>query len=87
MIDFLDDDVPTKTDVKFWPNTLPDREGQPPRLLYIARPANQAELDIHQLASKADTFNIQAKPTVIEEGMTAGMRLRACSRSSQTSHN
>ena len=74
-IDFMVENVPVKTDVKFWPNTLPDPEAGPARKPYIARPANQAELDIHQLASQADTFNITVSPATIEEGMTAGMRL------------
>ena len=37
--------------------------------------AHQPELDIHDIASKADVYNIGTSPKVIEEGMTAGMEL------------
>jgi hypothetical protein len=35
----------------------------------------QPELDIHEIASKAEVYNIQTDPKVIEEGMNAGLEL------------
>jgi hypothetical protein len=35
----------------------------------------QPELDLHGIASKAEVYNIQTDPKVIEEGMAAGMEL------------
>jgi hypothetical protein len=36
---------------------------------------HQPELDIHGIASKADVYNLQTNPKIIEEGMNAGMEL------------
>jgi hypothetical protein len=71
---FDGDDVPQKVDAKFVHNTLPDTAGGP-RKPYTLRPANQAVLDVHQIASKAEVFDIKTAPAVIEEGANAFFKL------------
>jgi hypothetical protein len=41
----------------------------------ILKAVHQPELDIHGIASKADVYNIQTSPKVIEDGLTAGIEL------------
>ena len=41
----------------------------------LIKAVHQPELDIHEIASKADVYNIGTSPKVIEEGLTAGMEL------------
>ena len=62
----------TKHDVvaKFVPNHLP--EAKKP---YTLRAVFQPELDVHGLASKADVYNIDTDPKVIEEGFNAACTL------------
>jgi hypothetical protein len=71
---FDGDDVLQKVDAKFVHNTLPDT-AEGPRKPYILRPANQAVLDVHQVASKAEVLNITTSPQIIEEGANAYFRL------------
>jgi hypothetical protein len=42
---------------------------------YYLRAQFQPELDVHGIASKAEVYNIETDPKVIEEGMNAGMEL------------
>ena len=42
---------------------------------YYLKAVHQPELDIHDIASKAEVYNIATSPKVIEEGMNAGMEL------------
>jgi len=69
-IDFKVKDVIHKIAVKFIHAFLPDAKKP-----YYLKAAHQPELDIHDIASKADVYNIGTSPKVIEEGMTAGMEL------------
>jgi hypothetical protein len=69
-IDFTVKDVMHRIVVKFIQAFLP--EAKKP---YNLRAVHQPELDIHGIASKADVYNIQTSPKVIEEGLTAGMEL------------
>jgi len=69
-IDFMVSDVLHRIQVKFIHAFLP--EAKKP---YNLKAVHQPELDIHGIASKADVYNIQTSPKVIEEGLTAGMEL------------
>jgi hypothetical protein len=69
-LDFIVKDVIHKITVKFVHAFLPDAKKP-----YNLRAVFQPELDIHGLASKADVYNIETSPKVIEEGLNAGMEL------------
>jgi hypothetical protein len=69
-IDFNVNDVMHRIVVKFIHAFLP--EAKKP---YNLKAVHQPELDIHGVASKADVYNIGTSAKVIEEGLTAGMRL------------
>jgi len=69
-IDFDVKDVIHKIAVKFVHAFLP--EAKKP---YYLKAAHQPELDIHEIASKADVYNIGTSPKVIEEGLEAGFIL------------
>ena len=69
-IDFKVKDVMHNIVAKFVHAFLP--EAKKP---YNLRAVHQEELDIHGIASKADVYNLQTSPKVIEEGMNAGMEL------------
>jgi hypothetical protein len=69
-IDFKVKDIMHSVYVKFVHAFLP--EAKKP---YYLKTVHQPELDIHGIASKADVYNIQTSPKVIEEGLTAGMEL------------
>jgi hypothetical protein len=63
-------DVLHKVAVKFTRATLPNAKKP-----YTLRTAHQYELDIHDVASKAEVYNISVSPKVIETGLTAGLAL------------
>jgi hypothetical protein len=65
-IDFTLKEVLHKVTAKFIPAYLP--EAKKP---YNLRAVLQPELDIHGVASKAEVYNIEADPKVIEEGFIA----------------
>jgi hypothetical protein len=65
-IDFTLKDVLHKVAAKFTPAYLP--EAKKP---YNPRAVLQPELDVHGVASKADVYNIEADPRMIEEGFNA----------------
>ncbi|MDR1576427.1 MAG: DUF4469 domain-containing protein [Treponema sp.] len=69
-LDFTDTDVRHSIMAKFVRATLPDAE-KPYRLKAVMSPV----LDIHEVASKADVYNIETDPKVIEEGFNAASRL------------
>jgi hypothetical protein len=69
-LDFIVKDVIHKVMAKFAPAYLPDAK-KPYNLKAVLQP----ELDIHGVASKAEVYNIEADPRVIEEGFTAGCEL------------
>jgi hypothetical protein len=69
-LDFTVKDVIHKVTAKFAPAFLPDAKKP-----YNLRAVNQPELDIHGIASKAEVYNIETEPKVIEEGLTAGCEL------------
>jgi hypothetical protein len=69
-IDFTVKDVIHKIAVKFTHAFLPDAKKP-----YNLRAFHQPELGIHEIASKADVYNVTTPPKVIEEGLTAGMEL------------
>jgi hypothetical protein len=69
-IEFVVKDVIHNIIAKFVHTFLP--EAKKP---YNLRAVHQPELDIHGIASKADVYNLQTSPKVIEEGMNAGMEL------------
>jgi hypothetical protein len=69
-LDFKTKDVMHRITVKFFPAFLPKAKKP-----YNLRAVYQPELDIHDIASKAEVYNITTSPKVIEEGMTAGMEL------------
>jgi len=69
-LEFVVKDVIHNIIAKFVPSFLP--EAKKP---YNLRAVHQPELDIHGIASKADVYNMQTSPKVIEEGMNAGMEL------------
>ena len=67
-LDFTVRDVIHKITVKFVHAFLPDAKKP-----YNLRAVFQPELDIHALAGKAEVYNIETSPKVIEEGLTAAM--------------
>ncbi|MDR2731201.1 MAG: hypothetical protein LBB81_09950 [Treponema sp.] len=67
-IDFTVKNILHKIQVRFIHAFLP--EAKKP---YNLKAVHQPELDIHGIASKADVYNIQKSPKVIEDGFTAGM--------------
>jgi hypothetical protein len=69
-IDFKVKDVIHRILAKFVHAYLPD--AQKP---YNLRAALQPELDVHGIASKADVYNIETDPKVIEEGFIAACEL------------
>jgi hypothetical protein len=69
-IDFNVKDVMHRIVVKFIHAFLP--EAKKP---YNLKAVHQPELDIHGIASKAEVYNIGTSAKVIEEGLTAGMKL------------
>jgi hypothetical protein len=69
-LDFTVRDVIHKIIAKFAPAYLPDAKKP-----YNLRAVLQPELDIHGIASKAEVYNIEADPRVIEEGFTAACEL------------
>ena len=69
-IDFRVRDVMHNIAVKFVHAFLP--EAKKP---YNLKAVHQPELDIHAIASKADVYNVQTSPKVIEEGLNAGLEL------------
>jgi hypothetical protein len=75
-IDFTVKDVRHKLTAKFVPTYLPDAAGSSgTRKPYNLRAVLQQELDIHGIASKAEVYNIETDPKVIEEGLTAACEL------------
>ncbi|MDR2731377.1 MAG: DUF4469 domain-containing protein [Treponema sp.] len=69
-IDFTVKDILHRIQVRFIHAFLP--EAKKP---YNLKAVHQPELDIHGIASKADVYNIQTSPKVIEDGLTAGIEL------------
>jgi hypothetical protein len=69
-LDFTVKDVIHKVMAKFSPAFLPDAKKP-----YNLKAVFQPELDIHGIASKAEVYNIEAEPRVIEEGFTAACEL------------
>jgi hypothetical protein len=69
-LDFTVKDIIHKIMAKFTPAYLP--EAKKP---YNLRAVFQPDLDIHGIASKAEVYNIETDPKVIEEGFTAGCEL------------
>jgi hypothetical protein len=69
-IDFTLKDVLHKVTAKFTPAYLPDA-----KLPYNLRAVLQQELDVHGIASKAEVYNIEADPRMIEEGFNATCEL------------
>ena len=69
-IEFIVKDVIHNIVAKFVHTFLP--EAKKP---YNLKAMHQPELDIHGIASKADVYNLNVSPKVIEEGMNAGMEL------------
>jgi hypothetical protein len=69
-IDFDVKDVMHRIAVKFTHAFLP--EAKKP---YNLRAVHQPILGVHEIASKADVYNIGTSPQVIEEGLTRGLRL------------
>jgi hypothetical protein len=69
-IDFTPKDIKHKLTAKFVPAYLPGAKKP-----YNLRAVHQPELDIHGIASKAEVYNIETDPRVIEEGLTAACEL------------
>jgi hypothetical protein len=69
-LDFIVKDVIHKVMARFVPAYLPDAKKP-----YCLRAAFQPELDIHEIASKAEVYNIEADPRVIEDGFNAACEL------------
>jgi hypothetical protein len=69
-IDFNVTDVIHQIITKFFPAFLPNAKKK-----YYARSVLQTPLNVHDIASKADVYNITTTPKVIEEGLTAGFQL------------
>ncbi|MDR2433739.1 MAG: DUF4469 domain-containing protein [Treponema sp.] len=69
-IDFTVKDVIHRIAAKFVHAYLPDAKKP-----YNLRAVLQPELDVHGIASKADVYNIETDPRVIEEGLTAACEL------------
>jgi hypothetical protein len=63
-------DVIHSITVKFYPARLPGAKKP-----YILRAVHQPELDIHEIASKAEVYSISTDPKIIEDGATAFMQL------------
>jgi hypothetical protein len=69
-LDFTVKDVIHKITAKFIHAFLPDAKKP-----YNLKAVFQPEIDIHGIASKAEVYNIEAAPRVIEEGFTAACEL------------
>jgi hypothetical protein len=69
-IDFTVKDVMHKITAKFVHAFLPDAKKP-----YNLRAVHQPVLDIHGVASKADVYNINTSPKVIEDGFNAAIKL------------
>jgi hypothetical protein len=69
-LDFITKDVIHNITAKFVCAFLPDAKKP-----YNLKAVFQPELDIHGIASKADVYNIETEPKVIEEGLTAACEL------------
>ena len=69
-LDFQTKDILHKITAKFVHAYLPDAK-KPYKLKAVFQP----ELDVHGLAGKADVYNIETDPKVIEEGLTAAFEL------------
>jgi hypothetical protein len=69
-LDFTAKDIIHKVTAKFVHAFLP--EAKKP---YYLRAVFQPELDIHGIASKAEVYNIETDPKVIEDGFTAACEL------------
>jgi len=69
-IDFIVKDILHRIEVRFVHAFLPDAKKP-----YNLKAVHQPELDIHEIASKAEVYNIGTSPKVIEEGLMAGMEL------------
>ncbi|MDR0638572.1 MAG: DUF4469 domain-containing protein [Spirochaetaceae bacterium] len=72
-LDFTVKDIAHKVVAKFVPAYLP--EAKKP---YYLKAVFQPELDIHEIASKAEVYNITTPPKVIEEGFNAACELIYC---------
>ncbi|MDR3269714.1 MAG: DUF4469 domain-containing protein [Tannerella sp.] len=69
-IDFRLTDVIHRIIVKFFPAYLPLAKKK-----YNAKAVMQTELTIHEIASKAEVYNITTPPKIIEEGFNAAVEL------------
>jgi hypothetical protein len=69
-LDFTVKDIIHKVTAKFVHAFLPDAKKP-----YNLRAVFQPELDIHGIASKAEVYNIETDPKVIEDGLTAACEL------------
>jgi len=69
-IEFTVDDLKHRIEAKFSPAFLPGAKKP-----YNLKAVHQPELDIHDIASKAEIYNISTSPMVIEEGLTAAIKL------------
>jgi hypothetical protein len=69
-IDFEVRDIAHKVTAKFVRVFLPDAKKP-----YNLRAVFQPELDVHSVASKAEVYNIETDPKVIEEGFNAACQL------------
>jgi hypothetical protein len=69
-LDFKGKDIIHKITAKFIHAFLPDAKKP-----YNLKAVFQPELDIHGIASKAEVYNIETDPKVIEEGFTAACEL------------
>jgi hypothetical protein len=69
-LDFTLRDVIHRITVKFAPAFLPDAKKP-----YNLKAVHQPDLDVHEVASKAEIYNIETSPKVIEEGLIAGLEL------------
>jgi hypothetical protein len=63
-------DLMHRIKAKFYPAYLPDAKKR-----YNLRTETQTELNILDIASKAEAYNFTTPPKVIEEGLSAGMQL------------
>ncbi|MDR3115182.1 MAG: hypothetical protein LBU25_06640, partial [Treponema sp.] len=69
-LDFTVKDIIHKVTAKFVHAFLPDAKKP-----YNLRAVFQPELDIHGVASKAEVYNIEADPRLIEDGFNAACEL------------
>lgn len=69
-LDFDINDIIHRISVKFAHGYLPELKKP-----YYLKTVHQTDLDIHAIASKADVYNIETSPKVIEEGFSAAVRL------------